>query len=156
MKSMLHFSLGRLAWGVGTRDHRASFLRTLLRTHRKFILGVEPVDALEVYPPAFSPQDHGQPPVPKTHPARCQLAQAHAQSVLGRSSAPVSQSLLRVIFISPAARRPLSAKTAWVQRPQLAPPSGLYSFFCTISCRMWRSSERSATSRLSLPFSSRS
>jgi hypothetical protein len=32
MKSMLHFWLGRVALGIGTRERRASFLRSLVHT----------------------------------------------------------------------------------------------------------------------------
>ena len=39
---------------------------------------------------------------------------------------------------------------------KFAPCTRLHNFFATISCRMWLSRLRSATRRISLPFSSRS
>jgi hypothetical protein len=58
----------------------------------------------------------------------------------------------RLIIISPDSR--LAAKTARSHYPGSQLP-GLQSFFHTISYSMCRSSDRSTTCRLSLPFSSR-
>jgi hypothetical protein len=73
-----------------------------------------------IHPPAFSAQDHRQSSIAEAHPARRQLTQPHSQTILRRSSAPVNQGL---------------AKST--------PLPGLYSFFCTISSRMSRSSDSS-------------
>src|SRR5580704_2035433 len=123
--------------------------------HREPILGIESIDPLGIYPPAFSAQDHRQPSITEAHPARRQLAQPHPQSVLSRPSAPIYEGLSSDLH---QPRRTASAQCEHFlcPLPERAPLTGLYSFFCTISCRMWRSRDRSATSRLSLPFSSRS
>jgi hypothetical protein len=59
----------------------------------------------------------------------------------------------RLIIISPDTRT-CSARRRFVSSA-LASMMRTHSFFCTISCRMWRSAERSATKCLSFEFSSR-
>src|SRR5271155_2199232 len=95
-----------------------------------------------------------QPAIAEPSPARRQLAKPHAQGVLGRPPTAVDQSLARDLH---QPRRPAFAQREHGLRPlsQLAPATGPYNFFGTISGRMCRSSDRSAPSRLSLPFSSR-
>ena len=89
------------------------------------------------------------------HIRRRDLAQAPAQWLLRILLAPVEQSSPMHSQQTRGASRP---NRVCLLRPPRQPASlaRLDSFFETISCGICRSSERSATSRFSLPFSSRS
>jgi hypothetical protein len=136
---------GWVAFG-GNYPRSPRRLLAYLGSHREPVLGVQPTDALGVHTPAFSSWHHDQPSIPEPHPARRQLSQPHQQRILWRSPAPVDQRLAGD-FHQP--RRPTPAQSAdrLGPPPELTPPVRLQSFFCTISCRTCRSSERSATRR---------
>src|SRR6185437_10427409 len=126
-----------------------------LGSHDQSFFGVEPVNALGIYFPAFPLEHHRQPPISVPDPAAGQFAQSHPQCILGISMMLVPQS--RPVNRNQPRRVPL-AQIVGLLRPlrQLATHARLQSFFATISCRMCRSRLRSATRRFSLPFSSRS
>src|SRR5208282_1927945 len=133
-------------------------LRSLLapfRSHNQSLLGVQTVNALGVYLPAFALQHHRQPPISIAHAAAGQFAQAHPQRVLRITMMLIWES--RPVYRNQPRHAPL-AQLVDLFGPlgKLATQARLYNFFWTISCRMCRSRLRSATSLFNLLFSSRS
>ena len=95
------------------------------------------------------------PPLLRADATAGQLSQSHAQRFLRIAMMLVT---LRCPMHRNQPRDTPLTELMGLLRPlrQLAARPGPQSFFATISCRTCRSSERSATSRFSFPFSSRS
>jgi hypothetical protein len=146
--------------GVGPRrlrqrDPRVSgAFGALHGTHLQPLVAIQAIHPLGVYPPAFAPQQHRQPPVSVSDSGPGQLPQPHPQ--LGLGIAPA------LIPIDPARDADQPARALLAQlvalanlAHQLAPRHGLQAFFDSTSCSMCLSSVRSATSVFSFRFSSR-
>src|SRR5579885_505873 len=151
--------------------HRPAFVRTyydaqrntrtarpllaLFGAHHQTFLAVDPIHPPGIDLPSFALQQHRQPAIAIPHPRRGQLLQPRAQRNLRIATWPIPQCSSRH-FHQP--RRTTLADSERVVHPMrgFSPAAWLYSFFEITSCRMCLSSAKSATSRLSLSFSSRS
>src|SRR5450631_2008454 len=146
---------------VGTRRpalRDALPLRTFsapLCSHDQALFGIQTIDPLRVHFPALPLQQNRKTPVSVTHPAPSQFTQTHPQRFLRIPMMFITQS--RPVDWNQPRHAPLTELVRlFGPFRQLPAHARLQSFFATISCRMWRSRLRSATSRFSLPFSSRS
>jgi len=151
---MLHFWLAPIRLpGSNTLPLRS--FPPLLRADDQALLGIEPIDPLRVHFPALALQQHRQPTIPIANATAGQLPQSHPQRFLRIAMMLVTQ---RCPMHRNQLRDMPLTELMGLLRPlrQFARRPGPQSFFATISCRTCRSSERSATSRFSFPFSSRS
>lgn len=129
-------------------------LPTRFRPHDQALLFVQPVHALGIDLESFALQQYGQTPVAIPN-SRCgQLPQAQPQCFLWIAPCLVTH---RPAWHIDQLRRPAFAQLIPLLYPlrDFPAPARLHSFFATTSCRMCLSNARSATSRLSFPFSSR-
>src|SRR6185503_16266804 len=122
--------------------------------HHQTLFRVQPIDPLRVHPPPIPSQQHRESSIAETHPARGHLSQTYLQRLLRITMPLIPQ---RGPRHRQQPRDPALTDLIGRLRPagQHTPVPRPYSFFRTISCSRCRSSERSATSRFSLVFSSR-
>jgi hypothetical protein len=120
---------------------------------RQSLVPVDPASALVIHLPALPAQQDVQPPVAIAHPCGSELLQPHAQSNLRVGALPVT--LGRAAETGGLAGPALADVVGHLQvTGDLAASGGPHHFRLSTSCSMERSSVRSATSRLSLLFSS--
>src|SRR5262249_6916615 len=125
------------------------------RAHRQILLVVEAIDAFRIHRPPFAFQQYRQPAIAEAHADRGQFLEPLAERVLAIARRAIPE---RAVVHSDEPRGPALAETVDRLRPfrQCAACARLHSFFRTISCRMWRSSVRSATTCFNFAFSWRS
>ncbi len=151
------------AWNSSVMDDRGGsaadtnfglFGVALLSPHDQTLFRVQAVDAFGVHLPALAAEQHRQAPIAVAHvgggqffqlPPQRQLRVLAAAIALARPHHP-HQPCCPTLTDAVGQLHPLR---------QLASQPRLQSFFETISCRICRSSDKSATRRFSRPFSSR-
>ena len=147
---------------IRTRRRAAAFSQLRFRPALRRLFGaaaahllVKPIHPLRVHIPALPPEQHMDTPIAVMHPRLGDLPHPLLQVGLIRTAT--------TIVVARSLRTKHTARPPDADLPgapniidELAPPIRPQSFRETTSCNIALSSERSATSRVSLPFSSSS
>lgn len=145
----------QLCWAWRDHTQVTRVLPSPLELHRQSFFPIDPMDALFIHPPPFTPEQDMQPQIAK---ARTRLGQFLHPHPNRRVVSPMGPVIPRgPIQLEEPTRAPHPDRKVAQHLPhERALAQGLQAFFASTSCKITLSKVRSATSCLSFRFSSSS